>query len=250
MNYLDYVMAMKAKTLSAEEKEQSNYLLSKLVELLLGAQKEGLLHLEETAWEIPETTPVNKFLRKAVLMIVDGTDPEVVKQVMGREIVFLGTETFEAYLCYVALQGVFAIQLGYSRYLFNDTLIHCFLTDYREEARKLLEDKEHKYMEELRARHLLELPKRLPHRSENPYLPHIMASLERLDDEKLYKFANEVRSNLLMIIMEFSPAELRTRLLESVPEPVWEIFLENYHFTKEDELAEALQIVAKELNAL
>lgn len=250
MDYLDYVMAMKAKTLSAEEKEQSGYVLSKLVELLLGAKKEGLLHLEDAAWEIPETTPVNRFMRKAILMVVDGTDPEVVKTVMEREIVYMGTDTFDGYLAYVALQGVIAIQLGYSESLFNDVLVHCFLPNDREEVMELLVREEQEYMRELRARHLMEIPKRLPHHSGNPYLPHIMASLERLEEESFFKLVNDLRSNVLMILLEYAPEALRTRLLEAVPEPVWQLFLESYPYSNEEELSEALLITAEKLNEL
>ena len=250
MDYLDFIMAKQVKRLSAKEKEQSDYVLATLVELLLGAKKEGLLHLEETAWEIPETTPVNRFIRKAVLMVVDGTDPDVVKQVMEREIVYMGTESFDGFLAYMALQGIIAMQLGYTRYLFNDVLVFCFLPGDREEVREFLEENEHKYMEDLRVRHLVELPKRFPHHSNNAFMPHIMVSLERLDDASFDKFVNNLRSKELLILMEFAPEALRTRFLEAVPEPVWQLFLEEYPYTKEDELSEALQIVAQKLNEL
>ena len=250
MDYLDYVMATRTKTLSAREKEQSEYILSKLVELLLGAKKEGLLHLEDLAWEIPEITSVNRFIRKAISLVVDGVDPEVLRQVMGREVVYMGTETFEGYLAYVALQGVITLQLGYSESLFNDVLVHCFLPNDREEVRELLEEKEREYMKELRARHLVELPKRLPHRSENPFLPHVMASLERLEEERFFKLVNDLRSNVLMILLEYASEALRTRLLEAVPEPVWQLFLESYSYSNEEELSEALQITAQKLNEL
>lgn len=246
MDYMVYVMAEYAKHGFAEEEKARCYeMLKRLPVYLLAAQKEGLLHLEEIAWEIPETDAVNKFLRKAILMIVDGTDPDMVKDAMGREIVFLGTETFEAYLCYLALQGVLAIQLGYSRYLFNEILIGCIQPDFREEARGVLEDAELKYVENLRARHFAELPGKKPRKSENPYLSLVMDGVSRLNEEDFLSVINALSGTMLIILMDYAPEELRTKLLENVPQTVWERYLEDVNFTTEEELSETLNKTAR-----
>lgn len=53
-------------------------------ELALIARKEGLLALEERASELEDN-----FLRKGILLIVDGTDPELVRNIMETEITFI-----------------------------------------------------------------------------------------------------------------------------------------------------------------
>lgn len=56
-------------------------LVKKIVELSNTARKEGLLALEEAAGQIEDA-----FLKKGLLLIVDGTEPELVKSIMEAEI--------------------------------------------------------------------------------------------------------------------------------------------------------------------
>ena len=54
--------------------------ISKIIELSNIARKEGLLALEEASTELEDA-----FLRKGVLLIVDGTDPELVRGILETE---------------------------------------------------------------------------------------------------------------------------------------------------------------------
>ncbi len=56
--------------------------ITKIIELSNVARKEGLLSLEEAASEIDDD-----FLKKGILLIVDGTDPELVRAIMETELV-------------------------------------------------------------------------------------------------------------------------------------------------------------------
>ena len=55
--------------------------IRKIIELSNVARKEGLLSLEEASAELDDP-----FLRKGVLLIVDGTDPELVRAIMDTEL--------------------------------------------------------------------------------------------------------------------------------------------------------------------
>lgn len=57
-------------------------MINKIIDLSNVARKEGLLSLEESAAELDEP-----FLKKGVLLIVDGTDPELVRGIMETELV-------------------------------------------------------------------------------------------------------------------------------------------------------------------
>lgn len=61
-------------------------LISQINELALAARKEGLLALEEMAQNM--TDP---FLKKGILLIVDGTDPELVRNILETELNFIET---------------------------------------------------------------------------------------------------------------------------------------------------------------
>jgi len=58
--------------------------ISKIIELANIARREGLLALEEAAENIED-----EFLQKGVMLIVDGTDPELVRNILETELAFL-----------------------------------------------------------------------------------------------------------------------------------------------------------------
>lgn len=59
-------------------------LITKINELALAARKEGLLALEEMAHNMEDP-----FLKKGILLIVDGTDPELVRSILETELTFI-----------------------------------------------------------------------------------------------------------------------------------------------------------------
>lgn len=58
--------------------------IQKIIELSNVARKEGLLSLEEAAGDLDD-----EFLKKGILLIVDGTDPELVRAIMDTELMSL-----------------------------------------------------------------------------------------------------------------------------------------------------------------
>lgn len=57
-------------------------IIQKIIDLSNVARKEGLLSLEEAAGELDDT-----FLQKGIMLIVDGTDPDLVRGIMETELV-------------------------------------------------------------------------------------------------------------------------------------------------------------------
>lgn len=57
-------------------------IIQKIIDLSNVARKEGLLSLEEAAGELDDP-----FMKKGILLIVDGTDPELVRAIMDTELV-------------------------------------------------------------------------------------------------------------------------------------------------------------------
>jgi len=57
-------------------------MIQKVIDLSNVARKEGLLSLEEAAEDIDDA-----FLKKGILLVVDGTDPELVRAIMETELV-------------------------------------------------------------------------------------------------------------------------------------------------------------------
>lgn len=63
----------------------ANESITKIIELSNIARKEGLLALEEAVSEVDD-----EFLKKGIMLVVDGTDPELVRGIMETELVCVG----------------------------------------------------------------------------------------------------------------------------------------------------------------
>ena len=71
-----FMLVFKAPVADARE------MIQKIIDLSNVARKEGLLSLEEAAGELDD-----EFMKKGILLIVDGTDPELVRAIMETELV-------------------------------------------------------------------------------------------------------------------------------------------------------------------
>ena len=78
----NFVGGLKSFTLALKQPEmEMAQMIQKIIELSNVARKEGLLSLEEAAGNIEDD-----FLKKGILLIVDGTDPELVRAIMETEL--------------------------------------------------------------------------------------------------------------------------------------------------------------------
>lgn len=60
--------------------------IKNIIELSNVARKEGLLALEEASDNIDDS-----FLKKGIMLVVDGTDPELVRNILETELIFIGS---------------------------------------------------------------------------------------------------------------------------------------------------------------
>ncbi|EOC99712.1 Flagellar motor rotation protein MotA [Caldisalinibacter kiritimatiensis] len=90
-----------------------NEIIQQIIRLANVARKEGLLALEEAAEDIDD-----EFLKKGILLIVDGTDPELVRNILETELAFLeerhsqGQGIFEAMGTYSPAFGMIGTLIG------------------------------------------------------------------------------------------------------------------------------------------
>ena len=79
----DFITGLKSvTTIFRATHTNTSDMIRKIIDLSNVARKEGLLSLEEAAGDLDEP-----FLKKGVLLIVDGTDPELVRAIMETELV-------------------------------------------------------------------------------------------------------------------------------------------------------------------
>ena len=79
----DFIDGLKSFTLIFKT-ESANIpeMITKIIDLSNVARKEGLLSLEEAASDLDDA-----FMKKGILLIVDGTDPELVRGILETELV-------------------------------------------------------------------------------------------------------------------------------------------------------------------
>ena len=81
----DFLGGLKSFTLVLKSSSvNTSEVIAKIIDLSNVARKEGLLQLEEAAGELDD-----EFMKKGILLIVDGTDPELVRAIMETEIISL-----------------------------------------------------------------------------------------------------------------------------------------------------------------
>ena len=79
----DFLNSMKSIGLIFKaSKMNTSEMIKSIIDLSNVARKEGLLSLEEAAADLDEP-----FLKKGILLIVDGTDPDLVRGIMETELV-------------------------------------------------------------------------------------------------------------------------------------------------------------------
>ena len=94
--------------------------ISLVVRLAEKARREGLLAMEEEADRIEDP-----FLRKGIQLVVDGTDPELVRNIMEIELTFIeerhrrGQAVFESLAAYAPAFGLVGTLVGLVRMLSN-----------------------------------------------------------------------------------------------------------------------------------
>lgn len=79
----DFIAGLKSFTLIFKTPTlETSEMIRKIIDLSNVARKEGLLSLEEAAADLDEP-----FLKKGILLIVDGTDPDLVRGIMETELI-------------------------------------------------------------------------------------------------------------------------------------------------------------------
>lgn len=95
------------------KEEAPEEVITEIISLANVARKEGLLSLEEYAENLDD-----EFLRKGIMLIVDGTDPELVRNILETELVFLeerhqeGQGVFQTMGTYAPAFGMIGTLIG------------------------------------------------------------------------------------------------------------------------------------------
>lgn len=116
-------------------------------------RKEGLLALEEKF--ACNASPEEKDVAPMVLLVVDGTDPDIVSEILTNTYLANRYEGNEALKQYILMRGTLCIQAGLSPRLIEEMLLSLLPKSLHEDCKDLLEEKK-KFWEEEEDRKILE----------------------------------------------------------------------------------------------
>jgi len=123
---------------------ESRKMLIDTVELLLDlsdtSRKEGLLALEERAFKM-EAFPGSKYLQKMLMLVVDGTDPEHVQEIILARYFSSNNTGYEALQYLIMMYGVLGIQAGMNPRVLKESLENLLPEEIADEYERLNEEK-------------------------------------------------------------------------------------------------------------
>ncbi len=124
---------------------ESRKMLTDTVELLLDlsetSRKEGLLALEERAFALDEFSG-SKYLKKMLMLVVDGTDPEHVEEITLARYFASNSRGYEAFQYLIMMYGVLGIQSGMNPRVLKESLENLLPEEIADEYERLNEAKE------------------------------------------------------------------------------------------------------------
>lgn len=108
----DFINGLKGfKLIFKNETADTGEVIRNIINLSNIARKEGLLALEEAASDIEDD-----FLKKGIMLVVDGTDPELVRGILETDLNCIEDRAQRSYQC-LGKMGRVRSCLGYDRYL-------------------------------------------------------------------------------------------------------------------------------------
>lgn len=244
LNTLDFsVLTAAPKTVTEEEKKILFQTISHIIQCAHVARREGLLALEEFAYALDEELFVNKFFKDAIILVCDGTDPDVLETLLSRDILIARPDSLDGYACYIAMRGILNVQMGENPYILREEMIHLLPVGIRTEARTHLEEVEESICSEVRERRLDEIPRLFPKHSPNPFLCVFNEKITSLSDEQIQRALREIPNQELCIVLSFTPTEIRNKIFNNVSRRLQGMFAEDMHYYEENELMQALHKV-------
>ena len=134
-----------------KEKDKCLNTVYRLLAFSNAARKEGILSLEIYLDE-PITDPEipSAFIRKALRLIIDGTDPVNARRILELSIISSGAAGKSLLDKCLVLEGILSIQSGDNPGITEEILIAMLGEDYGDKLRKYVQEKNEKYIEKIK----------------------------------------------------------------------------------------------------
>jgi hypothetical protein len=130
MNSLTETQSVYASPFTAADKRECLPLIETIIKLANLARKEGVLALEEAAIRLDSLF----LLQKGLLLVVDGTDPSIIREILENFIISSHLQGAELLRQLMSLEGTLAIQAGENPRIIEEKLLSLLGEQFYEEA--------------------------------------------------------------------------------------------------------------------
>jgi len=214
------------------------------------ARKEGLLELEEFANNQIGTSTEIIFLKDAILYIVDGTDPELVQDLVSTKLAIMDTGSLDCYLCYLIAKGCLMIQLGMNPFLIEEQIYASMPYSVSPEIKKMVRQEQRQFSESYR-KHLVEKWNALEQQeTDNPFLCLFEEKTKKYSDKDIQRILRDVDYTEIATLLIFCKPSVKEHFSKNISDNVKANIMDSYWYVNESELTNILTNVLKVCNKL
>ena len=174
------------------------------------ARKEGLLALEEASEGLDLNDVTQEFLLQSIMLVVDGTDPELVAEIGMNRIVANSFSSFEGFVVLMYYKAALMIQSGVNPRVIEEYL-KSLMPDF---VRKVLSQKDCE-KELTKASKEIEDDKEI-NEKDHSIVNQTAMTLMELSDREMQRLLRDTDNIDSIMVMKGLPGKARTRIFDNV----------------------------------
>lgn len=187
--------------------------IRKIKEISELARREGLLAMEEYANEsLSENVEMERFIKEGILLIVDGTEPSILKEVLSNQIAVEGLEKFESYLKFIIMNGMLMVQNGINPRFIEYFLLSYLPGEYISKAKGYLNEYSKKQTTESVKRYSSNWDNEKSRCIDNSFLKVFEDKIMNYNDRRILDFVSNVQTRELGNVLIYASKSVKERV--------------------------------------
>ncbi|MCR5399061.1 MAG: hypothetical protein K6E68_05935 [Lachnospiraceae bacterium] len=217
------------------------------------ARERGLLELEDMASKI-DNTDLGKYLKKLIMLVVDGTDPALVEEI-GYSLYLSGYyRGYEGLIALIYLEGVLSFQAGEHPVVIEEKL-YALVPSYIRDLRETIGNAEETGVEDFYVSSRLDIDtickqdsKLVP--TDNGYhlAKLVEFCLEQLDKRSMMRLLRDIDNCDLVICIVAFDGNARRKIFDSISEKLGNMLAEDIWFMGPIRVNDVMEAVTKVMN--
>jgi hypothetical protein len=201
------------------------------VEAATLGRKEGLLALEDRFNDYVADTNLEKFMSKAMILVVDATDPFLVSEILTGRYWANNYTGNDALACYCLIRGILLVQQGENPYSIERILLSVFPMDIVDEVEKEIDIKRNEIRKQTEAQ-ILQWYEEWEGIDQKvidfkPKIENFEALIQKYDDKDIQRILREVDNADLELALIVVSKECRNKFLNNMSTRLRAMILED-----------------------